>query len=135
IAEAPDLDRLAHLGLQLATRDEAFEHHASIAEISRVPELERLAYAGHDIWLHLGGEPMSGDIDLADEPGVGHRAAGADDPDRSRRNDPLQIGMAFDEALRLSIALVRGIVAINHADQRHLGVIELLQLLLHFLDP
>ena len=43
--------------------------------------------------------------------------------------------MAFDEPLRLAITLVRGVVAINDADQRHLGVIRLFQLLLHFLDP
>src|ERR1700691_3121186 len=78
---------------------------------------------------------MSGDVDLADEPRVRHRATGADDPHRSRRNDAFEIGMALDESLRLAIALVGGVVAINDADQRHLGVIGLFQLLLHLLDP
>src|SRR5580704_6326491 len=50
---------------------------------------------------------------------------------------PTAVGerMAFDEPLRLAITLVCGVVAINDADQRHLGVIRLFQLLLHLLDP
>jgi hypothetical protein len=62
-------------------------------------------------------------------------ATGADDADRSRRNDALEIRMAFDEPLRLAIALVCGVIAVNDADQIHLGVIGLFQLLLHRLDP
>ena len=108
---------------------------AGVALINGVPQRHSPAAATLDVFGHLAGQAQSGQSDLTAQVSVGKRLAGGGDTNGGRGDDALQIRVGLEETLGLVEALLPVIVTIDDCHQFHIGVLRILQLLFHPLDP
>src|ERR671925_2416158 len=101
LAELAGLERLALGAGDPAGRERGGRVAGEVADVLRVPQLERLHAPALDELAHLVRRPEAGDLDLALVARPTDVAGGGGDADRGRRDDRLQVRVRLHQALRL----------------------------------
>ena len=106
-----------------------------LTEFARVPQLEGLHCAVLHVGAHVVRRPQARQQHLALVLRPVQVLRGRLDPDRGRRDDPLQVRVLLQQPLRLLERHLRVVVAVGDLHQLHVRELRLLQLVLHVADP